>query len=84
MVELQFFISDNPGSKNGPKSLPRNPPDCIILDNWVFNNLISVDDLLARVLPRLATCLLVNDNLWGKLISLSLMIFDDNLKTTFD
>ena len=27
-------------------------------------------------------CLLLNNNLWGKFVSLSLTIFDDNPKTT--
>ena len=25
-------------------NLPRNPPDCIVFDNWVFDNLISADE----------------------------------------
>ena len=29
---ITFFISGNPVFSNGSKSLPRNPPDCIILD----------------------------------------------------
>ena len=37
-----FFIKANPGS-NGPKSLPKNPPDCPYLCNWVFHNFILVD-----------------------------------------
>ena len=41
-----FFINGSPVFSNGPRSLPRNPANCIILDNWVFDNLISVDDLL--------------------------------------
>ena len=40
---ITFFINDNPVFSNGPRSLLRNPPDCIILDNWVFDNLKSVD-----------------------------------------
>ena len=28
-----LFIKGNPVFSNGPKSLPRNPPDCISLDN---------------------------------------------------
>ena len=40
-----FFISGNPVFSNGPKSLLRNPRECIILDIWVFDNSISVDDL---------------------------------------
>ena len=30
---ITFFISNNPAFSNGPSNLPRNPPDCIILDN---------------------------------------------------
>ena len=30
---ITFFIKGNPVFKNGPNSLPRNPPDCIIFDN---------------------------------------------------
>ena len=79
-----FSINGNPVFSYGPRSLPRNPPDCIILDNWVFDNLISVDKWFAKALRRFATCLLVNSNLWGKLVSSSELpiIFDDNLKTT--
>ena len=29
---ITFFISGNPAFSNGPRSLPRKPPDCIILD----------------------------------------------------
>ena len=28
-----LFINSNPVVNNGPRSLPRNPPDCVILDN---------------------------------------------------
>ena len=69
---------------NGPRSLPRNPLDFIIIDNWAFESLIRVDELLAKALLRFATCLLVNNNSRGKLVSLSEspIIFDGNLKTT--
>ena len=30
---IKFFISGNPGFSNGPSNLPKNPSDCIILDN---------------------------------------------------
>ena len=30
---ITFFISGHPNFSNGPSNLPRNPPDCIILDN---------------------------------------------------
>ena len=78
---ITFFISGNSVISNGPSNLPRNPPDCIILDNLVFDNLISADKQFAKALRRFATYLLVNNNLWRKLVSLSPIIFDDNLKT---
>ena len=34
---IAFFINGNPVFSTGPKSLPRNAPDCIFLDNWVFD-----------------------------------------------
>ena len=81
---ITLFINGNPVLVNGPKSLPKNPPDCIILDNCAFDNLILVDVCLAKVLQRFKTCLLVSNNLWGKLVSSSELpiIFDDSLKTT--
>ena len=33
-----------------------------IFDNWVFDNLISVDELFAKALRRLENCLPVNNN----------------------
>ena len=38
-----FFIKGSPVFSNEPRSLPRNPPDSIILDIWVFDNLILAD-----------------------------------------
>ena len=40
--------------------------------------------IICKSFTKFATCLLDNDNLWGKLVSpLKLpIIFDDNLKTT--
>ena len=58
----------------------KNPPDCIILDNWVFDNLISVDKLFAKALRRFATCLLFNNSLWGKFVSSSPTTFNNSLK----
>ena len=82
-VLIAIFINGNRAFSNGPRSLPRNPPDWIILDNWAFDNLISVYELFAKALRRFATCLLVNNNLWVKLVSSSELpiIFYDNLKT---
>ena len=65
---ITFFINGNLAFSNGPRNLPKNPPACIILDNWVFDNLISADKSFAKALRRLEICLLVNNNLWGKLV----------------
>ena len=48
-----FFIKVNPVFSNGPRSLSRNTPDCTILDNWVFDKLILIDDLLEKALRAL-------------------------------
>ena len=37
---------------------------------------------LQKLYEDLKICLLVNNNLWGKPVSLPPIIFDDNLKTT--
>ena len=55
--------------KNGPKSLPKNLPNCPILYNWVFINFILAEELFAKSLWSLETCVLVNINLCEKLVS---------------
>ena len=50
------------GPANFPNRFPKNPPDYIIFDNRVFDNLISIDVFLAKALRIFATCLLVNNN----------------------
>ena len=40
---VTFFINGNPVISNGSSNLPRNPPYCIIFDNLVFHNLISLN-----------------------------------------
>ena len=59
---ITFFIKGNPAFSYGSRSLPRRPPDCIILVNWVFDSLTLVDDLLAKALRRFATCVSVKKN----------------------
>ena len=56
---ITFFINGNPVFNNRRSNLLRNSPDCIIFDNWVFDNLVSVDELFAKDLRRLETCLLL-------------------------
>ena len=59
---ITFFINGNPVFCNGGRSLSRNPPDCIILENLVFHDLVLADELFAKALERFATYPLVNNN----------------------
>ena len=66
-----FFIKDNPVISERPKSLPKNPLNYPILCNWVFlNDFILPEELFAKALSSLETCVLVNNNLYRKLFSL--------------
>ena len=49
-VSITFFINGNTVLvfSNGPSNLLKNPPGYIILDNWVFGNLISVNKQFAK------------------------------------
>ena len=64
-----FSIKGNPDFSNGSKSLPRNPSDCLILCNWVFNKFTLVEKLLVKALRRFETCVLVNNDLCEKVFS---------------
>ena len=64
-----FYIKSNPAFKNGPRSLPKDPPDCTILGKWVFDNFILADEFFAKALRSFGTCLLVSYSLWGKFVS---------------
>ena len=79
-----FFIKGKPSFSNGPKILPKNHPDCPILCNSVFDNFILADETFAKTLGSLETCVLVNNNLCGKIYSsLELPItFDERCKVT--
>ena len=48
----------------------RNPHNCIILNNWVFENFILADKPFAKAEQSLVTCVSVNNSLYGKLVSL--------------
>ena len=62
-VLSMFFIKVKPGCfSNNPRSLPGNPPDCIVLNSWVFNNFVLADELFAEALRRFETCLLVSND----------------------
>ena len=45
-----FPIKSHPIFSNGPKSLLRNPPDCPILCNWVFDDFVLADEPFAKAL----------------------------------
>ena len=52
-----YFINGKPTFINDPKRLPRNPPACIILENFAFENFISAVKLFANTSRRLETFL---------------------------
>ena len=66
---ITFPAKGNPVLSNGPKSLPKNPPDCPILCNWVFDNFYVSWRIFAKALQSVKACVLVNNNLCGKLFS---------------
>ena len=43
--------------------------DCTILNNWVFENVISAEELFAQALRIVETHVSVNNNLCGKFVS---------------
>ena len=61
------FIKGNPFFVNYPRSLPKAPRDCIILDSQVFE--ILVDELFAKAPGSFKTCLF--KNLFRKIVSSS-------------
>ena len=62
----------------------RNQPECIFLNKRVFENFILADEPFAKALRNFETCVLVNKNLCGRLVSwLELLIrFDERFKIT--
>ena len=63
-----FFIKDNPVFSNIPKRLPKNPLDCLILCNCAFVHFILAEEVFKKALQSLEACVLVNNNLCGKLL----------------
>ena len=49
----KFFNKGNPVFSNGPKSLPKNSPDCPVLCNRVFDICIFADELFRKALKTL-------------------------------
>ena len=79
-----FFIKGKPVFGNGHRGPNRNPPRCTILEGWVFDNFSLNDELFAKALQSLETCVSVNKNLCGKLVSWleSPITFDERFKVT--
>ena len=77
-----FFIRGTPVFSNGPKGLPKNLLDCPIIRKWGFDNSILAEETFAKRLQSLGTCVLIDNNLCGKLVSsLELPItFDERFK----
>ena len=42
------FIKNYQVFRNGSKSLPKNPPYCPVLCNWVFDNFILAEELFRK------------------------------------
>ena len=64
-----YFIKGKLVFIKGLRSLPKNPPNCTMLDNWVFENFILTDEPFAKASQIFETYVLVNNNLCGKLVS---------------
>ena len=78
------FIKGNPVFSNGPESLPKNPPDCPISCNWVFDNFILAEELFAKALWSFEIFVLVNNNFGRYLFSslASAAAYDETFKVT--
>ena len=83
LLPINLGIDCNTLISDPVNSYKTNPPDCLILDNCVFENFISADKLFAIALRIFEICVLVN-NLSRKLAS-SLVLpikFDERFKVT--
>ena len=49
-------IKDNIVFITDSKGLPKNPTDCLLLYNWVFDNFIFANEPFGKVFQRLETC----------------------------
>ena len=60
-----FSVKEKAVVSNSPKSLPRNPPDYPISCKWVFENFTLADELFAKTIRNLKTCVLADNNVFG-------------------
>ena len=49
--------------------MPKTPPDCMMLDSCVVENIILAIEPFVKSLRMFETCVLVNNNFYRKLIS---------------
>ena len=63
-----FYIKEKTVFSNGPRSLPKNHPDCSISERRVFDDFILTDGPFKKALQSLKTCELVNNKQCGKLV----------------
>ena len=62
----------------------KNFPNSLILYNWVPDNVTLFDELFIKTLRILKACVLVNNNLCWKVVSLTelLIAFDESFKNS--
>ena len=79
-----FLIKSKPCFINGPRNVLKSPPNYTILDSWVFESLILTVEPFAKALQIPETCVLVNNNFPGKLVSASKLLItcDERFKVT--
>ena len=79
-----IFSINFSGFSKGERPKGKKPPNYAILNSCIFDNFVLADELLEKCLQGLDTCLSVNKNLCGKLVS-SLeppITFDERFKVT--
>ena len=67
-ISSTFFIKGNLVSNDGLRSLPRNSPDCTILESSNFDNCILADGLFEKSSGSFQTCLSVSNNFCEKIV----------------
>ena len=82
---IEFIILSGENEPNIPSgSCITKPPDCTVLDSWVFENFTSTDEPFAKPLRILKACVSINYNSYGKLVSSleSPIFFGERFKVT--
>ena len=74
-----FFINGNPTFINGPRSLPSDLPDYIILDSCIFDTIIFAYESFVKALQGIETSKF-NSKLFVTLVSLVPIIYFDNFR----